>query len=76
MSAGIAGEGIGRSGCILTALTQRERVMNWLALLVLLSLGFLWHSDPLDVTATQNARAADAATYASVTLPSEPGTRR
>jgi hypothetical protein len=45
---------------------KREHIMNWLALLVLLSLGFLWHADPLDLTATESPRAADAATYASV----------
>jgi hypothetical protein len=61
---------IGRGGWIRNALRKRENVMNWLALLVLLSLGFLWHSDPLDVRTTQNAPAADTATYASLALPS------
>jgi hypothetical protein len=67
--------GTGRAGWIRKALRGREHVMNWLALLVLLSLGFLWHADPLEVPAPQNARAAAAATYASVTLPAEPHAR-
>jgi hypothetical protein len=66
--------GIGRAGWIRNALGKREHVMNWLALLVLLSLGFLWHADPLDLTATQSPRAADAATYASV--PDDPQLHR
>jgi hypothetical protein len=67
--------GIGRAGWIRKALRKREHVMNWLALLALLSLGFLWHSDPLDVPAAQNARGAQPATYASVTPPSAPRVR-
>jgi hypothetical protein len=71
--------GTRRVGWIRNALQKREHVMNWLALLMLLSLGFLWHADPLDLPAAQNTRAADAAdaadaatrAYASVTLPAE-----
>jgi hypothetical protein len=67
--------GTGRAGWIRKAPRGREHLMNWLALLVLLSLGFLWRADPLEVSAPQNARAAAGATYASVTLPAEPHAR-
>jgi hypothetical protein len=63
--------GIGRPRWIRAALGKREHIMNWLALIVLLSLGFLWHSDPLELAAAQADRSAAAvATYASV-MPSK-----